>query len=683
MLFCFVFAAFSATERAIPSFWLNNWDSTNPIIAFWNTAQLSWTVDPSMHPGINHLRAYNDMERDVVTSDSFALKVDDVIYGNDMLFNNSHLSGCVQEVNGELWTLYDRYGNETMPVSVHRAFYLPPNEEFYVIKYTIKSNDGNAHTVKLLDYLVSGKDQTWSTGSCSGKTCVINRDDAKIASIAILTDAKHQHSRSVGNGDFSSNDNHLTQFNASGTVPIFNEYKQESVSFGAVYNIQISPSKPVVISTTRAFGRSSTDAINHLTTAMALGTEALIKLTNDRYASFLAKGVQPSLTGDALDFYQKSILTLKASQNPYIGTVASSLHPKYGYKNWMRDSLMAAFMLDAAGYHDEAKKFFNWVPKAPLDNNGGFHTTYSALTGEYVGFVEPQYDSVGLYLVAMNYRLKSFGDKDFVKANIEFIRKMEDFTFKNSGFHNLPLSDRSPWEESTDHHTGEDIPQQFYAFEVGCLYGGMMAAHSIELEIGDSTRAEKCLQRAKEIKQGAKEALWDSENKRLYRGVWDDNDKKPDLRADSASMTCVFFGLLEGEEAKSHLNYITSKLTKLKNGIARYEGDPYFYDSIWNPCSDHWNKIYHNETQVGEPAWPVVTAYVAWSEHLLGIDIQPRLDWMVEIAAYGNMPIGEAVDSKDGSLIVPSAPDCFEHAGVYVYTVLLKQNKVRSLISTF
>jgi hypothetical protein len=53
---------------------------------------------------------------------------------------------------------------------------------------------------------------------------------------------------------------------------------------------------------------------------------------------------------------------------------------------------------------------------------------------------------------------------------------------------------------------------------------------------------------------------------------------------------------------------------------------------------------------------------------------------MVKYSAWGNMPTGEAVDSADGALVVPSAPDGFEHGGVFVYTTLLKQGLAKPII---
>ena len=670
----------SATERAIPSYWLNNWDKENPIIAGWNAASDSWTIAPSHHPGIQILRAYGQLDRDIITQDSFAFKIDSTIYGDNLQMNSSHLGGCVQETNGELWTEYTHYGKTQLPISVRRSFYMPPHEQYYLVKYTIKSTDGNSHSIKLLDYVISGSDQQWTFGNCESGICKMNRQNAYIGSCAIGVDSSYNPLTTMGSADYNdANANPLSRFAQTGTISDYPEYNQAAVSFGALYDgITLPASGEVVISTIRAFGQTIDDAVSHLQTAKNLGSDGIISLTKQRFTEFLNKGTQPSLSGTELEFYQKSILLLKNSQNPKLGPIASSLHHLYGYKNWMRDSLMAAFMLDAAGYHDEAKLFFDWIPSAQLTDNGAWHTCYDTFTGAVIGFVEPQYDSVGLYLVAMNYHLKVFGDDSWVQGHLTTLRKMASFITNNRMYKNFAMSDRSPWEESTDHHTGEAISQQFYAWSQGTSYGGMLAMASIENKVGSASAASTYTSRAAEIQQAVKSALWDSANKRLYRGVWDDGNYQADSRADSSSMSCVFFGLLSNDEAKSHLNYITQQLTHLGSGIARYTNDPYFYDSIWNPCGKGTM-----EASMAEPSWPVVTAYVAWSEQYLGIDFSRRLQFMLNVAAYGNMPIGEAADSKDGALIVTSAPDSFEHAGVYVYSTLLKEGKVPSFHDTF
>ncbi|GIQ91600.1 hypothetical protein KIPB_014939, partial [Kipferlia bialata] len=40
-------------------------------------------------------------------------------------------------------------------------------------------------------------------------------------------------------------------------------------------------------------------------------------------------------------------------------------------------------------------------------------------------------------------------------------------------------------------------------------------------------------------------------------------------------------------------------------------------------------------------------------------------------AAYGGMPVGEAVDPIIDQFVFSSAPDIYEHAGIYVWTQLI------------
>ena len=61
MLSLLIFFGLSYTDRATPAWWLNNWDNKNPLIAFWSNSQDSWTIKPSHYPGIQQVRAYENM----------------------------------------------------------------------------------------------------------------------------------------------------------------------------------------------------------------------------------------------------------------------------------------------------------------------------------------------------------------------------------------------------------------------------------------------------------------------------------------------------------------------------------------------------------------------------------------------------------------------------------------------
>jgi hypothetical protein len=67
MLLAFVVAlASSSTARAIPSYWLDNWDATNTLLGFWVAASNSWTVPPVRYSGIQSVRLYWDLMHDVL-----------------------------------------------------------------------------------------------------------------------------------------------------------------------------------------------------------------------------------------------------------------------------------------------------------------------------------------------------------------------------------------------------------------------------------------------------------------------------------------------------------------------------------------------------------------------------------------------------------------------------------------
>lgn len=665
-----------ATERAVPSYWLNNWDSDSPVIALWNMASNSWTVAPSYRPGIQSVRAFNQMERNVITDDSFAFDVDGVHYRDPMQMNSSHLGGCVQEPDGELWTEYTHYGKAKLPIVIRRSFYMPPHETFYMVKYQLSSADGSEHTVNLLDFLSSGECNEWGRGACADGSCTVDQQYCYGYGVAVSVDSSHSAKYTVGNGDFSNGDNPLNYFASNGDIPSFSEYNQFTVGIGALYrNLKVKDTVTVV--SYRAFGKTLSDAKALLSQVTAKTSTEWAQTTANRYASWLSGGIVPSsLTGDALDLYKKSLLALKNSQYATLGTIASSMHPLYGYKNWMRDSIMGAFMLDAAHFHTEAKRYFDWVPTAPLTYAGAFHTCYNTFTGQKADFVEPQYDSVGLYLIAMNYHLQVFGDEEWVESHLSTIEKFAQWIVDNKGTSNLGPSDRSPWEESSDHHTGAYLPEQYLTWTQGLYYGGLVAAAQIEKRIGSSDRAATYLARAEEIKELTLSLLWNEDESHFYRGRWADTFS-PDNRAESTTLSTIFTGMIDGAKALSHYNFIVSSIEHLDGGLARYKDDPYFHDSIYNPCGAGTS-----ETQLNEPVWPVATAYGAWAELALGKDVTRRLDWMLKYAAYGNMPIGEGVDRADGALIVPSSPDSFEHSGVYVYTYLIKLGLAKTILET-
>ena len=84
---------------------------------------------------------------------------------------------------------------------------------------------------------------------------------------------------------------------------------------------------------------------------------------------------------------------------------------------WARDGCFAAMIMDGTGYKEEAELYLKWMATAQLRSgilnhnfslkpvsDGGFHTCYDWFNGQPVGFVEPQFDNAGAFLVNIYIR---------------------------------------------------------------------------------------------------------------------------------------------------------------------------------------------------------------------------------------------------------------------------------------
>jgi len=193
----------------------------------------------------------------------------------------------------------------------------------------------------------------------------------------------------------------------------------------------------------------------------------------------------------------------------------------------------------------------------------------------------------------------------------------------------------------------------------------MYSASAIETILGDPARSTTLLSRSCNIQKAVESLLWSEDGGYYYRSI-SSTTLLPDTCIDSSSVAIIFTGLTTNTtRSTSHMNRVNAALTKLGSGLARYEGDVFFYTSKFNPGGQ--------ETSGPEPAWGVVTMFAAWAEHYLNKDISQRLAWMSKYAAPGSMPVGEAIDSYTGEFVMTSCPDIYEHGAVFVWSILIDQ----------
>ncbi|KAJ5068747.1 trehalase [Anaeramoeba ignava] len=690
-LFLFLFTfSYLSSPNALPSFMLNNWKNQ---MMTWASAKNCLKEPAVRYPGINNFySSYDSYGKSVMSSETFALKTNKIFGTNPELFSGPTNGGVFLDTSGALSTLYTTYDGNTLDVSVQKTYWMPPEEDVILVEYILKNTGSETEYVTLLNFATSGVvssenrkieyyncAHTWFDNSSKAFYFDESYCDAKVMVSGTLdNEIIYKNQFSVGNGDKNDGSNPLNVFkNNNGILNSQSDWWANMVSFGSIFTVTLAPGQSVTRYLYYSIQPDVQSAVSFAQQMQSVSASSLIQSTKQSLANWLSQGVQPNnLNSDEMEMFQISLLGLKMAQNPTVGTIAASFHPLYGYKVWSRDGVFAAMILDAAGYSSEAELFLNWAASAELRSDGFFHTCYDVFTGQPVSFVEPQIDGTASFLLSILYHISRVGNTNFLKNNSPIYQRMEaieNFFLNDKGSYNLAIPDYSIWEESSDPHTGNPLPTQYYTFSQSMSYAGLKSASIIENALGNQDRSTKLYARSQEIKSAMETHLWDSQNGYFYRGLWSDT-LSPDTRVDSSTMAAIFTGL---STEQSVINMVVNSLTHQTYGIARYTKDPFFYNSIYNPCGQ----------EVGdyEPPWGVVTMFTAMSEFELNSNelisipqiVLERLQWMVDHSAYGNNPVGECIDGTGtGEFVFASAPDLYEHGGVYVFTTLLSQGLV-------
>ncbi|PRP80407.1 hypothetical protein PROFUN_11953 [Planoprotostelium fungivorum] len=669
-------------KRQFPSMSLTNWLD---LAITWSGPRDIPSGPPIRAPGITSFRLGDDFSASCLSLDSFSLQlVDDA--GTHLYTNSTLFDGPVdfKPKEGAFIHNLSNYDGTPLPFNLSRTIYLPPKEQFYLIRYDVKIPEGgNPSTVRLLDYVGSTQPSNWGKNLYAWND---NTNDLWMVDLRSAggfyfgtsyypsdTDAQFQV-EAASTGPYNGIKTPWSQFSDNGTiVNSTTAYQDQQVSIGQLGSVTLSPGGEVSLYFFRILQTDWKGVTDVAKRIRGNGPKYWVQKTAERYVEFLQKGKQPKgLSPAAQNFYENSILFMKHSQNPVLGTFVASFHPVYGFKVWARDASFSAMIMDSAGYHEEAALYLQWMSKAELRRGSqnevlGFHTCYDWWTGQPVGFVEPQYDNAGAFIMAVLYHYKLTNDTSFLRKTMKQVRNIEKFFEKNVGLYGLAPSDYSIWEESSDPITGTPLPTAYFSFTQGMSYGGLISASILEDIVKNDKNARKCEERAREIKSAVLDHMWVKEGDSGYfaRSIWSDTHEI-DTRVDSGSLSLLFTGLVDDvSQRKSHLSKVNQNLTRLDYGVGRYWGDVFFYKSKWNPG---------HVAEVGDatPPWGVVTMFLAWAELMEGTNINNRLQWMLDHSADG-LPVGEAIDGVSGQFVMSSCPDLYEYAGVYVWTVLMSQ----------
>eukprot|EP00768_Dysnectes_brevis_P005149 gnl/Dysnectes_brevis/3711_a4753_803.p1 GENE.gnl/Dysnectes_brevis/3711_a4753_803~~gnl/Dysnectes_brevis/3711_a4753_803.p1 ORF type:complete len:669 (+),score=229.95 gnl/Dysnectes_brevis/3711_a4753_803:551-2557(+) len=645
------------SKSSLPSMMLNNWKDT--IVTWTNTKENKNLVgDNPVHPlGLSSLRISNDWTTSALSQDSIALKV-----GNQYYLDASKWgANCLLDVDTNAWNCeYTQYDGTDLDFSLKTSTYIPIGEPQVIT--TVDVVDDNYRDIQVLSYYVSDNPNPdhhlW--GWLNGDIFMV--DLTKPGQFYFAT-ASWDSPDAYQIGQPGTSSDPLTQF-GQGYLAGNTVVDQASVAIGLQFNSRY----PGRLSTAwfRALRTDYDTVLDAAEDTLAEDPDFWFSQHAQDSKDWLSQAVKPDLSDweDGSVFYDVSLLFCKHSQNPTLGTFTASFHPAYEFKVWARDALFSAMIMDAAGYHDESAAFYRWIASADLNagaqGGGYFHTTYDFWSGDIIWFVEPQLDPTGLFPLALRYRTKVGGsDLTNERPIASRLQDIRTYFLNNQGQWGLAPADYSIWEESSSPNTGEPLPVGYFAFSQSMAWAGMTA-------LGNMLSDQTALDRAADIRSAVQTRLWVDSRQGYARQVWSDSLTQ-DTRFDAASSSLLWTGLLEdSSRAASHLSGLESTLARDTQGLARYEGDIYFYASVFNPGGC--------ETTQDMPPWPVITLFTSWVEDY--DRRQERLEWSVSRAAYGGMPVGEAVDPVIDEFVWSSASDVYEHAGITVWTLLIHHGLV-------
>jgi hypothetical protein len=166
------------------------------------------------------------------------------------------------------------------------------------------------------------------------------------------------------------------------------------------------------------------------------------------------------------------------------------------------------------------------------------------------------------------------------------------------------------------------------------------------------------------------------------RGVQWDNSVQP--LEDSSSNMLIALGVIDHLSGRTgtHITTMKSSLSQNTYGMARYQGDDYYYSSKWDPAClyrpsfGNWSDPACDEVGSAEPSWPQMSMWVAVYEVLSGQQATAlaRLQWFASTSGRGHMPHGEAVSNATHQSVLTSMSEPLT-ASSFLITALIYQGQ--------
>jgi glucoamylase len=408
----------------------------------------------------------------------------------------------------------------------------------------------------------------------------------------------------------------------------------------------------------------------------------------DRTAAFWRLWLQvhmpemDELSPQVVTQYKRSLLTIRTQIDEggailaaNDSDISSDARDTYSYM-WPRDGALVSHALNKAGYLDIPRAFFQFCDRVHSREGYLLHkyNPDGSLASSWLPWAEDgeknlpiQEDETSLVLWALWEHFSRYGDVSFIKPLYRsLICPMADFI---AGYRDnesgLPLPSYDLWEER----------RGILSWTAASTWGGLTAAAQFAKAFGETSRAEKYLQAALEIKNGADAHLWQPTLNRFVRMVnrKEDGSWEIDPTIDASLVGYWQFGMYAPDDPKivSTMQAIQQQLWVKTDvgGLARY-------------TNDYYHQVSQDIANVPGNPWFICTLWLAEWYALVAkqtADLKQALALLEWVAGHA-LPSGilaEQVDPYTGQPLSVS-PLTWSHAA-YVSTVLTYLQRTKQL----
>ncbi|MGB8452340.1 MAG: CBM35 domain-containing protein [Anaerocolumna sp.] len=643
--------------ESVRSLYMSNWKDS---MAIWMAGKLCNNDSTSTYgPRIAELRSSDDwtINQIIDYSGFFRDETNSVKYDQIHNFN----AEAYYDEDGTLNTNYLEYDEESIPdMDISKDYVMVPNKDFMVARYTLTNTGNTDLNYSILDMLHvnnTTSDSISASYDSQRKALIVNRSNSSLPYLALGAFAAPSYYQVANDGDSSLSSSTCSPwytYDNDGTLKNNSSMSASDISLAFTQDVIVSAGTSSYVYFYIAMDSSLLGLQNLCDEANAQTGSYWFDYTKDTYENWFDGVTIPAFTdSEMLSTYKNNLVMVKNAIRPGTsdadGAMPATTNPyNYGYKVWARDSAVTALALDGAGLTEEAETYWNWLA-ARQASNGTFETCYYLWDNADANFVEPEYDSLGFFLIGVYKHYMITGDTDFLTNIYSEIKNTANYIMNNmdqtTGF---GPADYSIWEEgsSTEYYT---YTQAAYAMGLKCA--AMIAAIEGDDSLCDSYNGAGSTILTAISRDTTAGGLWDDTNKYYARS--ESTSGTLNSLVDSSTDILFVLGTVDAvsSRASNHIAKVESSVASDIYGLARYAGDIFYYTSQWSPGG--------NEALEASPSWPQMTMWDSVYQSLTGNTTKAyqMLEWFKDRTAAGYMVTGEAVSDVTEQPLVSTAAE--------------------------